>query len=354
MIYMQKKKIRFIAVGNYGNIMISSNIEELSKYNHLIIDTSYHDLAKSFISSKIQIGHVLTGGQGTQGDPAIGEAAALEIREELEDFLEGADLVFIIGGLGGGTATGAIPVIAEMVKSTGALTVTVVTYPFSFEGKDREKIAMVGIDNLMKKSDATFVIKNDFLILESDKQIDMKDIFSQLGKSFYKKIEVILNLLKLPGTMPFDFNKFEALLKDSELCLITSGKAFGVNRAKQALENALNNPYYHGSISNAHKILLNVSSNGDIEVDEFENIGNLVRSYINNKIDDFVLGITLNHTLNSEIEVTLIGTNVTSQRNYTNVHFPMDENNSAQKEISQTKSQEKTNEEISIPKWLKG
>ena len=347
------QKLKFIAVGNFGSIMISSNIEELSKYNHLIIDTSSHDLEKSFISSKIQIGNELTNGLGTHGDPLLGEQAVWKIKADLEKFVADADLVFIIGGLGGGTATGAIPMIAQIVKNTGALTLSMVTYPFSFEGIQREKIAIAGIENLIKKSDSTFVIKNDFLILESDKKIDMKDFFSQLGKSFYQKVEIILNILKLPKLMSIDFSKFEAILKNGELCLVTSGKAFGANRAKQALENAFSSPYYYGNISNAHKMFINISSNGDLERDEVRNIGNLARSYSNNKIHELELGITQNDNLISEIEITIIGTNVNSQSNYSLIHSKKN-NNTEEREVIQKKSKEKNNTEITIPKWLKG
>lgn len=358
---MKKDKIRFVGIGNYGNIIISSNIEELSKYNHLIIDTSYHDLAKSFISSKIQMGEELTKGMGAQGNPIIGEHSAIEIRKQLELFFEGAELVFIFGGMGGGTATGAIPVISEMAKNMGLLTISIITIPFSYEGKEREKVALAGIEKLIGKSDGIFVIKNDHLILESEKTIDMKNIFSELGKSFYKKIEIILNLLKLQGTMPFDFNKLESILKDGELCLLTSGKAFGENRAKQALENALNNPYYNGSVSNAEKILLNISSDGDIEVYEFETIKNLVKSYIKNKIDDFLLGITINNFLKGEIEVTILGTNVSNSKKFDGTALlkekfekseNIDNNKKNEKEIE--KIAKKDVEEISIPMWIKG
>ncbi|WP_429191985.1 hypothetical protein [Fusobacterium sp. PH5-44] len=359
---MKKDKIRFVGVGNYGNIIISSNIEELSKYNHLIIDTSYHDLAKSFVSSKIQIGEEFTKGLGAQGNPVIGEHAAIGIKKELELFFNGAELVFIFGGMGGGTATGAISVIAEIAKNMGILTVSMVTIPFSFEGKERETIALAGIDKLMGKSDGIFVIKNDHLILETEKTIDMKNIFSELGKSFYRKMEIILNLLKLQGTMPFDFNKLESILRNGDLCLLTSGKALGIDRAKHALENALNNPYYSGSISNAEKILLNISSNGDIEVYEFETIKNLVKSYIKNKIEDFLLGITINNSLEGEIEVTILGTNISNQKKFgettllrESYEVKNDFDQIKEKNENKNKKPEKgAIEEISIPKWIKG
>jgi cell division protein FtsZ len=270
-------KIKVIGVGGSGSNTISRMMQVKVREVELIVaNTDVQDLRKAKAHSKIQLGKNLTKGLGTGMNPEIGRKAAEEQRAEIEETLKGADMVFVTYGAGGGTGTGAGPVIAEIAKNKGALTVAVVTKPFSFEGAFRKKIAEKGIKKLKEKVDSLLVISNDKLLEILDPKTTLLNAFWICDDILRQAVQGISDLILLPGLINVDFANIRTIMKDSGTAFFGIGTAKGEKRAEKAVISAISSPLLGISLKGAKGVLFNISGGKDISLSEIEEIAQFI------------------------------------------------------------------------------
>ena len=304
----QLAKIKVIGIGGGGcnavNRMIESNVEGVE---FIVANTDLQVLNTSKAPHKIQIGKELTDGLGAGADPSVGREAALESKQELEDALRGADMVFVTCGLGGGTGTGAAPVVAEIAKDLGALTVAIVTKPFSFEGKKRSKHAHEGLEELRKNVDTMIVIPNDRLKDIIDATTPMLDAFKEVDNVLRRGVQSISDLIAVPGLINLDFADVRKVMKNRGNALIGIGVGEGKDRAIEAAKKAVSSPLLEASISGATDAIINVTGGNDLTLFEADNAVEVVRAASNTDIDA-IFGAVINESLEDVIIVTVIAT----------------------------------------------
>ncbi|TSA44689.1 cell division protein FtsZ [bacterium] len=300
-------RIKVVGVGGSGVNAISRMIEcKLKGVEFVAINTDAQALHHSKATEKIHIGKNLTKGLGAGMNPEIGRQAAEENRDEIHEVLKGADMVFVTCGLGGGTGTGASPVVAEAAKEAGALTIAVVTKPFSFEGAQRKAIAMEGIENLKDRVDALIIVPNDRLLQIIDRKTTLMNAFRVVDDILRQGVQGISDLITKPGIVNVDFADVRAILQDSGSALMGIGTATGENRASQAAKMAINSPLLEFSIDGAKGILFNVSGGPDIAMLEINEAANIITESIdpNAKV---IFGATIDESAKKgEIILTVI------------------------------------------------
>lgn len=305
-------KIKVVGVGGSGSNTVSRMMRAKIKGVELIaINADAQDLKKARAHLKLRIGKKLTQGLGTGMNPEIGKRAAEEQREEIQEILKGTDLVFITGGFGGGTCSGASPVVAEIAKSLGALTLAVVTRPFSFEGSLRRKIAEAGLRKLKEKVDTLITISNDKLLEILDPQTPVSSAFWFCDDILRQAVQGISDLIVLPGIINVDLADVKTILKDSGTALFGIGRAKGEKRAERAAKLALNSPLLDLSSKGAKGILFNVSGGKDISLSEIEEIARVITQEINPQakvIFGAIQDEREGRLKKGEIKVTLIAT----------------------------------------------
>jgi cell division protein FtsZ len=302
-------KIKVVGVGGSGGNAIS----RMAKYNIpgvdlIAVNTDDQDLNKTKAHFKIRIGKKLTQGLGTGMNPEIGRKAAEEQIGEIKEILQGADMVFITCGLGGGTGTGATPVVAEIAKSLGALTVAVVTKPFSFEGITRQKIAEAGLKNIKEKVDSLVFIPNDKLLTVLDPNTPIISAFWVCDEILKEAVVGIADLIMRPGIINVDFADVRAILKNSGSALFGVGRASGEKRAEIAAKMALSSPLLDISPKGAKGVLFNVSGCKDISLSEVEEIGRILTKEINPGARVIFGAINDENLKEGELKVTVIAT----------------------------------------------
>lgn len=279
---MSMAKIKVVGIGGSGGNAVSrmkkSNIEGVEL---IAINTDYQDLKKIKADLKLRIGYETTQGLGAGMNPEIGKKAAEEQREDIEEILKGADMIFLTGGLGGGSFTGAAPVVAEISKNLGILTVAICTLPFSFEGNYRRKIALAGKEKLKERVDALIVIKNDKLLENLDPKISILNAFWLCDDILREGVRGISDLIISPGIINIDFASVKTILRDSGTCLFGIGRAKGEKRAEMAAKAALYSPLLESTPRGAKGVLFNVSGGWDISLSEIEEIGRILTQEIN-------------------------------------------------------------------------
>jgi len=302
-------KIKVIGIGGSGGNAVSRmKKSKIAGVELIAINTDYQDLKKINADLKLQIGRKLTQGLGAGMNPEIGKKAAEEQRTDIEKSLKGADMVFLTGGLGGGSFTGAAPVIAEISKSMGILTIAFCTLPFSFEGNYRKKIALSGKEKLKEKVDALIVIKNDRLLERLDPKLPLLNAFWLCDDILREGVKGISDLIFRPGIINIDFAGCKTILKNSGTCLLGMGRANGEKRAETAARNALCSPFLEASPRGAKGVLFNVSGGKDISLAEIEEIGRFLTQEINPQAK-ILFGAVEDHELpRGEIKVTVIVT----------------------------------------------
>lgn len=270
-------KIKVIGVGGSGCNAISRMMKCKIRGAELVaLNTDAQDLLKTNADLKIRIGRKMTRGLGTGMDPEIGKKSALENRQEIVDVVKGADLVFIACGLGGGTGTGAAPVVAEIAKEQGCLTIAVVTTPFSFEGQIRKKIAETGLKNLKEKVDTLISISNNKLLSTLDPSIPLVSAFWICDDILRQAVQGISDLISLPGIVNIDFADVKAIMKNAGSALFGVGKAQGEGRAQRAALAAINSPLLDISVKGAQGVLFNVSGGKDISLSEIDEVAKVI------------------------------------------------------------------------------
>ncbi|MBP6884186.1 MAG: cell division protein FtsZ [Candidatus Pacebacteria bacterium] len=302
-------RIMVIGVGGSGknaiNHMINSKVKGVS---FICMNTDTQDLHHSLAEKKIHIGKNLTKGLGAGMDPEVGKKAAEETKSEIQDVIKGADMIFLACGMGGGTGTGAAPIIARAAKEQGILTVAVVTKPFFFEGNHRMKLAEKGIEELAKEVDAIIIIPNDKLLQLSDKNTNFKDAFATCDDVLRQAVEGISDLITTPGIINVDFADIRAIMSDAGSALMGIGSASGEKRAEQAALQAINSPLLEVSIHGAKGVLFAISGGEDITIQEIQEAAKIITESID-KDAKVIFGTIRDEKLKKgELRVTVIAT----------------------------------------------
>ena len=302
-------RIKVIGIGGSGkgalNHMINSKLQGVE---FIAMNTDTQDLHHSLAEKKIHIGKNLTKGLGAGMDPEVGKRSAEETREEIQDVIKGADMVFIAGGMGGGTGTGAAPVVASVAKNEGILTIGVVTKPFFFEGASRMKLAEQGLEELEKEVDALIVIPNDRLLSVIDKNTTVKQAFEMCDEVLKQAVEGISDIIRTAGTINLDFADIKRILKDSGTALMGVGRGMGENRAREAATAAVNSPLLDVSIHGAKGVLFAIYGAEDLGMFEVQEAAKIITESVD-KDAKIIFGIAIDTTLKKdEIKVTVIAT----------------------------------------------
>ena len=304
----QLAKIKVIGIGGGGcnavNRMISCGLKGV---DFIVANTDVQALNRSLATTKLQIGSELTDGLGAGANPEIGREAALESKAAIEDSLKGADMVFVTCGMGGGTGTGAAPVVAEIAQDLGALTVGIVTKPFSFEGKKRMDQAVKGLDELKKHVDTIIVIPNDRLRELIDKTTPMLEAFREVDNVLHRGVQSISDLIAVAGLVNLDFADVKTVMKDRGNALIGIGVGSGDGRAVEAAKQAVSSPLLETSIDGATDAIINVTGGSSLTLFEVEEAAEVIRSAANTDINT-IFGAVINENLNDEVIVTVIAT----------------------------------------------
>lgn len=302
-------RIRVVGVGGSGknaiNHMVNSKVKGV---DFIVVNTDAQDLQQSLAKTKIHVGKNLTRGLGAGMNPEIGKRAAEETQAEIQDALRGSDMVFIAGGMGGGTCTGAAPVVARIAKEVGALTVAVVTKPFSFEGQQRLRLAESGLDELRKEVDALIVIPNDRLLAIVDQSTTVKSAFAMCDEVLRQAVEGVSDLITTPGAINLDFADIKAVMEDAGSALMGVGVATGEKRAEEAARMAINSPLLDISINGAKGVLLSIAGGEDLGLLEVQAAAQIVTETID-KNAKVIFGTSKDDRLKrGEIRVTVIAT----------------------------------------------
>ena len=301
--------IKVIGVGGSG----SNTVSRMDKFDIqgvelIAVNTDAQALHFSRADKKILIGKNITKGLGTGMEVNLGRLAAQETKEELAESLKGADMVFVTCGLGGGTGSGASPIIAELSKSLGILTVAAVTTPFSFEGEQRKKIAERALENLKDKVDSILVISNDKLLKIIDEKTTVSNAFLLCDDILHQAVQGITDLILVPGIINIDFASIISILKQSGRALFGVGKASGANRAVQAAEKAINSPLLDFSIEGAKGILFSASGN-DVTLNEISESAKIITKNVDSKAQIIFGAVKDNNLGKGEIKISVIATN---------------------------------------------
>ncbi len=300
--------IKVIGVGGGGNNVVNRMVRTGTKgVEFIAVNTDKQALSISAATQKIQIGEKLTNGQGAGSDPEVGRKSAEENRTQISKALEEADMVFITAGMGGGTGTGAAPIVADIAKELGVLTVGVVTKPFRFEGMRRMKQAEGGIAELRNKVDSLVIIPNERLKLATDQKITMVNAFEIADDVLQQAVQSISDLIKNTGFINLDFADVSAVMKDAGRAHMGVGRAAGKNKAEEAAKMAISSPLLETSINGAKGVLINVTGSMDIGLEEVETAANLVQEAAHPDAN-IIFGAAFDETLEDEIRVTVIAT----------------------------------------------
>ena len=307
--------IKVIGVGGGGsnvvNCMVRSGVQGV---DFIAVNTDKQALATSSATYKIQIGEKLTGGQGAGSNPDVGRKSAEESRGQIAKALEDADMVFITAGMGGGTGTGAAPIVADIAKEAGLLTVGVVTKPFSFEGRRRMQQAEAGIEELRGKVDSLVIIPNERLKFATDQKITFQNAFEIADDVLRQAVQSISDLIKNTGFINLDFADVTAVMKDAGMAHMGVGRAAGKNKAEEAAKMAISSPLLETSINGAHGVLVNVTGSMDIGLEEVETAANLVQQAAHPDAL-IIFGAAFDEELEDEIRVTVISTGFEEGKN---------------------------------------
>ena len=300
--------IKVVGVGGGGNNVVNRMVKTGTKnVDFIAVNTDKQALSVSSATYKIQIGEKLTNGQGAGSDPEVGRKSAEENRSQIAKALEDADMVFITAGMGGGTGTGAAPIVADIAKEMGVLTVGVVTKPFKFEGGRRMARAEEGIRELRGKVDSLVIIPNERLKLATDQKITMLNAFEIADDVLQQAVQSISDLIKNTGFINLDFADVTAVMKDAGRAHMGVGRAAGKGKAEEAARMAISSPLLETSINGARGVLINVTGSVDIGLEEVETAANLVQEAAHPDAN-IIFGAAFDETLEDEIRVTVIAT----------------------------------------------
>lgn len=307
--------IKVIGVGGGGGnaieYMVQNSIEGVE---FLAANTDAQALRKSSAGNKIQLGSNITKGLGAGANPEVGRQSAMEDREAIQQALEGADMIFIAGGMGGGTGTGAAPVVAEIARELGILTVAVVTKPFPFEGNKRMNFAGQGIDELAKHVDSLITIPNEKLMKVLGPGTSLLDAFKAANNVLYGAVQGIAELITRPGLINVDFADVKTVMSEMGTAMMGTGVASGADRAQEAAELAIASPLLEDiDLAGARGILVNITAGLDITIEEFDTVGNSVKAFASDNAT-VVVGAVIDPEMTDELRVTVVATGIGAER----------------------------------------
>ena len=306
--------IKVIGVGGGGNNVVNRMVKSGTQgVDFIAVNTDKQALAISSATHKIQIGEKLTNGQGAGSNPEVGKKSAEENRGQIEKVLENTNMVFVTAGMGGGTGTGAAPVVADIAKGTGILTVGVVTKPFAFEGSRRMAQAEAGIEDLKSKVDSLVIIPNERLKYATDQKITFANAFEIADDVLRQAVQSISDLIKNTGFINLDFADVTAVMKNAGYAHMGVGHAEGKNKAEDAAHMAISSPLLETSIDGATGVLVNVTGSMDIGLDEVETAANIVKNAAHPNAN-IIFGAAFDENLSDEIRVTVIATGFTDSK----------------------------------------
>ncbi len=305
----QPAKIYVVGIGGGGGNAVSSMIEQggISGVEFIAINTDAQALLSNKASIKIQIGENLTKGLGSGGDPEIGKNAAEESIEKIKEEIQGADMVFITAGMGGGTGTGASPVIAKVAKELGILTVAVVTKPFEFEGKRRMSVAEEGIENLKEVVDTLIVVPNQRVLQIVEKNTSILDAFRKIDSVLHQGVKGIAELVTIPGLINVDFADVRSIMQDAGTALMGMGSGSGEKRAISAVKEAISSPLIDVSIEGAKGVLFNIIGGPDLSMVEVDEAASIVAKTVSPEAN-IIFGAVIDENMVDQVKVTLIAT----------------------------------------------
>jgi len=306
--------IKVIGVGGGGTNAVNRMVDAgLSGVEFIAVNTDAQALLMSDADVKIHIGAQATRGLGAGANPEVGQAAAMESRDELKDSLKGADMIFVTAGEGGGTGTGAAPIVAEIGRELDVLTVGVVTRPFAFEGRRRAEVAENGIDALRDRVDTLIVIENDRLLQVVERQTSVMDAFRLADDVLRQGVQGITDLITIPGLVNLDFADVRTIMRDAGSALMGLGTASGENRAAEAARTAVSSPLLESSIEGATGILLNVTGSSDLGLFEVNEAAEVVTSAADANAN-IIFGAVIDDAMKGVVRVTVIATGFGPQR----------------------------------------
>ena len=300
--------IKVIGVGGGGGNAVNRMVSDgLQGVEFIAMNTDQQALAKNHASVKVQLGSKLTKGRGAGADPEIGQRAAEESKDEIANALKGSQMVFITAGMGGGTGTGAAPVVAEVAHDLGILTVGIVTKPFSFEGKRKMGLAEQGIANLLMHVDSLIVIPNERLKMISQEKITLMNVFQAADNVLRQGVESISALINVPAFINLDFADVRSIMKDAGYAHMGVGSAKGAGKAENAAKAAISSPLLETSIAGAHGVIINITSSPDIGLEDVETAAGLITQSAHPDAN-IIWGTAFDENLSDEMRVTVVAT----------------------------------------------
>ena len=317
--------IKVVGVGGGGNNVVNRMVRAGAKgVDFIAVNTDKQALNASSATYKIQIGEKLTHGKGAGSNPEVGKKSAEESRSQISKALEDTDMVFVTAGMGGGTGTGGAPVVAEIAREQGILTVGVVTKPFGFEGRHRMQQADMGIENLRDRVDSLVIIPNERLKYATDQKITFANAFEIADDVLRQAVQSISDLIRDTGFINLDFADVSAIMKDAGLAHMGVGRAAGKGKAEEAAKMAISSPLLETSINGARGVLINITGSMDIGLEEVEQAANLVQDAVHPDANT-IFGATFDETLEDEIRVTVIATGFVDEREEEPAPAPVEE-----------------------------
>ncbi|MBM4448057.1 MAG: cell division protein FtsZ [Chloroflexi bacterium] len=338
-------KIKVVGLGGGGSNAITRMVrEEIQGVEFIAMNTDAQALAVTEAPIRVQLGEKLTRGLGVGGDHNLGQKAAEESRDELVELVSGADMVFVTCGMGGGTGTGAAPVVAEIAKQSGALTIAVVTKPFGFEGVHRTQVANEGITRLMGKVDTLIIIPNDKLLTLCDQKTGVDSAFKLADDVLRHGVQAIAEVITTPGLINLDFADVKAIMKDAGPAWMSIGRGSGQNRAVEAAKAALASPLLDVSINGSKAVLFNVVGNNSLTLFEVNEAADVIRQAVDPEAN-IIFGVAHDPTMDTDVRITLIATGFVAKLGFTGA--------GQEDELTQLLKGIKSEDELDVPSFLR-
>jgi cell division protein FtsZ len=314
-------KIKVIGLGGSGCNAVTRMVrEQIRGVEFITMNTDAQHLAVTEAPTRIQIGERTTRGLGAGGDNRIGRRSAEESRDEIIEAVNGADMVFVTAGMGGGTGTGSAPVVAEIAKKSGALTIAVVTKPFGFEGTHRRKVAEEGIQQLMSVSDTLIMIPNERVLQLCDRKTSVDGAFKMADEVLHHGVQAISEVITQPGLINLDFADVRSIMKDAGPAWMSIGHGTGKNRATDAAREALSSPLLDVSMAGARGVLLNIAGDADLSLHEVAAAADLVKQAVDQEAN-VIFGVVLDENMRRDVRLTLVATGFATKLGIANAAY---------------------------------
>ncbi len=338
-------KIKVIGLGGGGSNAITRMVrEEIEGVEFIAMNTDAQALAVTEAPIRIQLGEKLTRGLGVGGDHNLGQKAAEESREELSEIVSGADMVFVTSGMGGGTGTGAAPVVADIAKQSGALTIAVVTKPFTFEGTNRTQVANEGITKLLGRVDTLIIIPNDKLLSLCDQKTGVDSAFKLADDVLRHGVQAIAEVITTPGLINLDFADVKSIMKDAGPAWMSIGRGSGQNRAVEAAKQALNSPLLDVTINGSKAVLFNVVGSTSLTLFEVNEAADVIRQAVDPEAN-IIFGVAHDAEMENDVRITLIATGFVAKLGLTGA--------GQEDELTQLLKNIKSEDELDVPSFLR-